>query len=268
MLLEVDRVSQVFESKDGRVPALDEVSLHVAAGEFVCLVGPSGCGKTTLLRIVAGLVEPSAGEIRFADGRAGAGRVLVFQEHGLFPWMTVLDNIAFGLEARGVPRDERRERARAFAERVGLAAFADRYPHHLSVGMRQRVALARAFVLDPALLLLDEPFGALDAQTALVMHEELVERWRQVGAGVLYVTHNIQDALALADRVVVLSGRPGRVLDTIVMPCPRERRGEALAQLEEIKWHIWRRLESEVRASLGVRQRPGDAPPAAGSSGS
>ena len=125
MLLEVDRVSQVFESKDGPCRPRRGVAAR-RRWEFVCLVGPSGCGKTTLLRIVAGLVEPSAGEIRFADGRTGAGRVLVFQEHGLFPWMTVLDNIAFGLDARGVPRDERRERARAFAERVGLAAFADR----------------------------------------------------------------------------------------------------------------------------------------------
>lgn len=253
MSVHIRHLAKTFDGPGGPVHALDDLSLSVAAGELVAVVGPSGCGKTTLLRLVARLVAPSAGEIAIEPAEGGEARVaLVFQEHGLFPWLTVLDNVAFGLEARGVGRAERRRRAGAFLDRIGLGAFGRHYPYQLSVGMRQRVAIARAFLLEPAVLLLDEPFGALDAQTTRLMHEELRALWREYRPAVIYVTHDIDDAVALADRVVVMSGRPGRILDTIPLARNRGHDDEAGDRSEEIKWRIWTLLEREVRESLGL----------------
>jgi NitT/TauT family transport system ATP-binding protein len=256
MRFECEHLSKTYQTRNGIVPALEDVIFSVTGQEFVCIVGPSGCGKTTLLKLIAGLLEPTSGQIVFnaepADGRPRSA--LVFQEHGLFPWMTVLDNVAFGLEMRGMGRQERRDQARAFVEQVGLASFANSYPHELSVGMRQRVGISRAFVADAPILLMDEPFGSLDAQTRLVLQEELLRIWKDHQKLVVYVTHDIEEAVLLGDRVLVMTGRPGSIREEIPIPLPRPRALSAKEQPEvmEIKWHIWKMLEDEVRKSLWI----------------
>jgi NitT/TauT family transport system ATP-binding protein len=236
--------------------ALDEVSFAAEGHEFVSIVGPSGCGKTTLLKCVAGLMQPSTGSVSISgvhrNGRPASA--MVFQDHGLFPWMTVLDNVAFGLRMRGVSALERNERSIAFIERVGLEAFADSYPNQLSVGMRQRVGIVRAFVTDPPLLLMDEPFGALDSQTRRVLQGELLRLWGEQRSIVLFVTHDIDEAVRLSDRVLVMSGRPGRILQEIHIPLdrPRDLSRREPREVSDIKWRIWRLLEDEVRAGLGM----------------
>lgn len=247
---------KAYQTRNGIVPALEDVTFRVTEREFVSIVGPSGCGKTTLLKLLAGLLTPTSGQIIFgeeaADGRPR--NALVFQEHGLFPWMTVMDNVAFGLEMRGVARQERHDQARAFIERVGLASFAHSYPHELSVGMRQRVGIARAFVADPHMLLMDEPFGSLDAQTTLVLQEELLRIWEDYQKLVIYVTHDIEEAVLLGDRVLVMTGRPGRIREEIPIPLgrPRDMLSVERPDVMEIKWHIWKILEDEVRRSLWI----------------
>jgi len=245
-----------FESERGMVTALDDVSFSVRPCEFVCIVGPSGCGKSTLLRIIAGLIPPSSGRIVY-EGKEGAdaGRGgLVVQEHGTFPWMTVLDNVAFGLEMQGVGRAERHAAATEFLERAGLGGFARHYPHELSVGMRQRVGIGRAFVANALLLLMDEPFGALDAQTRWALQSELLRVWSLHRKTVVFVTHDIEEAILLGDRVLVMTGRPGRVREDIRIPLDRPRgvrRDQAV--IGEISGHIWALLEEEVRSSLSIR---------------
>jgi len=253
MSFECRALSKVYTTHNGGVRALDDVTFSVSEREFVCIVGPSGCGKTTLLKLIAGLTKPTSGAIVY-DGTAPTGRprnALVFQEHGLFPWMTALDNVAFGLEMQGIGRRERRRRASAFIEQVGLRAFADSYPHELSVGMRQRVGIARAFLTDPQMLLMDEPLGSVDAQTKRVLQEELLRIWEQHQKLVVYVTHDIEEAVLLGDRLLVMTGRPGRIREEIRVPLSRPRHlskdGPAVT---EIKWRIWRMLEDEVRSSL------------------
>ena len=247
-------VSVRFDGRNGGTAALEDVSFGVDEGEFVCVVGPSGCGKTTLLKVIAGLLKPTAGEVVFPGANGRPRNALVFQEHGVFPWMSVLDNVAFGLEMRGVGKRERRARALAFIESVGLGSFAGSWPHELSVGMRQRVGIARAFVSDADLLLLDEPFGSLDAQTRRVLQDDLLRLWRDHRKLVVFVTHDIEEAILLGDRVLVMSGRPGRVLEDIPIPLVRPRgvgaREESAAR--EIRWHIWRRLEGDVRRDLAI----------------
>jgi NitT/TauT family transport system ATP-binding protein len=238
------------------VEAVKSTSFLVRDGEFVCIVGPSGCGKSTLLRIIADLLPPTAGQVRFdRDSPVGAPRCgLVFQEHGTLPWLSVLDNVAFGLERSGLNRRERRARAFAFVERVGLGTFAHALPHELSVGMRQRVGIARAFVSGAPVLLMDEPFGSLDAQTRRVLQSELLRIWQEDRKLVVFVTHDIEEAVLLGDRVLVMSGRPGRIREVIPVPfgrprdMPRDHRN-----VSEITWHIWRLLEEDVRDGLSVR---------------
>ncbi|MGE0554791.1 MAG: ABC transporter ATP-binding protein [Gemmatimonadales bacterium] len=249
-------VSYAYDGRRGALLALDGVSFNVRPSEFVCVVGPSGCGKSTLLRIIAGLNEPTAGRVMFEGGvdsaRPRGG--LVFQEHGTFPWMTVLDNVAFGLEMQGVGREERRERAMTYIHRVGLAAFARHYPHELSVGMRQRVGIGRAFVADAPVLLMDEPFGSLDAQTRWVLQGELLRIWAEHKKLVVFVTHDIEEAVLLGDRVLVMTGHPGRILEEIRVPLPRPRDlPRDQHRIGEITWHIWQLLEQEVRSGLSVR---------------
>jgi len=256
MGFECQHLYRAYQTRNGTVPALEDVTFSVGEQEFVCIVGPSGCGKTTLLKLIAGLLEPTSGRIVF-DAKPADGRfrtALVFQEHGLFPWMAVLDNVAFGLEMQGVGREERRHRARAFIEKVGLASCANSYPHELSVGMRQRVGIARAFVADPQIMLMDEPFGSLDAQTRLVLQEELLRIWKDHQKLVVYVTHDIEEAVVLGDRVLVMTGRPGRIREEIAIPLGRPRDLSAREQPEvtEIKWHIWKMLEEEVRKDLWI----------------
>jgi NitT/TauT family transport system ATP-binding protein len=256
MRFEVHRLSREFRVRNAAVQALKDVSFSAGEQEFLCIVGPSGCGKTTLLKIIAGLLEPTSGQIIFSEDAAN-GRprsAMVFQEHGLFPWMTVLDNVAFGLEMQGLGQRERYHRSRSFIEKVGLGPFANSYPHELSVGMSQRVGIARAFVADAQILLMDEPFGSLDTQTRLVLQEELVRIWKEYQKLVVYVTHDIEEAILLGDRVCVMSGRPGRIREEIPVPLgrPRDLSARDNPEVMSIKWHIWEMLEDEVRKSLWI----------------
>lgn len=243
-----------FHGQSGEVTALEDVTLTLADEEFVCIVGPSGCGKTTLLKLMAGLLKPTSGSIDFDDGpKNGRPRnALAFQEHALFPWMSVLDNVAFGLRMQGVAKKPSRERAREFIEQVGLARFALSYPHELSVGMRQRASIARAFVADPEMLLMDEPFGSLDALTKLILQEELLRIWSQHRKLVVYVTHDIGEAVLLGDRVLVMSGRPGRIREEFLIPLARPRNllDREQAETVQIRGRIWKVLEEEVRSNL------------------
>ena len=211
--------------------AVQDVSLSIAPGEFVCVLGPSGCGKSTLLGALAGHWTPSRGSIH-VDGAPVAGphpdRGLVFQQHTLFPWKKVLDNVAFGLKMQGVGRRERRERARELLGLVGLAGFEDRYPIQLSGGMQQRVEIARVLINHPRVMLMDEPFGALDAQTRLKMQELLLDVWARVNTTIIFITHDIDEALFLADRILVMSPRPGRIIDEIRLDFERPRHPDVM----------------------------------------
>ncbi len=256
MQLVIDHVSQTFPAgRGGVLSVLEDVSLTIREKEFVALVGPSGCGKSTLLNLCAGLLSPAAGEIRFeGEDLAAEPRVsIVFQETGLMPWRNVYDNIAFGLEAGGaVPRSEWDGRIRRYIQLVGLSGFEKAYPHQLSGGMRQRVGIARALAVSPDLLLMDEPFSALDAQTRLIMQEELVALWEKTKLTTLYVTHNIQEAVMLADRVVLLSRRPGRVKDILTISIPRAER-EAPEHSEEIGRfvrRIWEHISKDAKEAM------------------
>jgi NitT/TauT family transport system ATP-binding protein len=230
----------VFGEGRDAVVALDGIDLRVAPGELVCLVGASGCGKTTLLNLAAGLDTPSAGDVR-VDGRTA----LMFQESALFPWLTVSRNVELPLRLRGTGREDRRRRAAELLGLVGLGEFAGRRPHELSGGMRQRVALARALAQDADVLLMDEPFGALDAITRDVLHDELERIWGAQALTVVFVTHNVREAARLADRIVLLTSRPGRVAATFEVALPRPRRIESPA-VAELAAEITERLRTEV----------------------
>jgi NitT/TauT family transport system ATP-binding protein len=247
--IEIASLRREYASGQGAVVALDDVDLSVAPGEFVCIVGPSGCGKSTLLRILAGLDRQSAGHIRVkADGWA-VENAMVFQDSGLFPWMSVEKNVRFGLDTRGVPASEADPRIDAALKLVGLSKFRRHYPHQLSGGMRQRTAIARAFVTDPAMLLMDEPFAALDAQNRAILQAELVRLWEQTGKTVIYVTHSIEEALLLGDRTVVMTAQPGRIKQIIDVPFSHPRdlmQLSASAEFGALKLDIWRVLEAEV----------------------
>lgn len=222
----VDGVGKRYDGSQGPVQALEDVSFEVESGEFVCLVGPSGSGKTTLFRIVAGLESPTSGTVSLNETPVtgpNANMGIVFQEYHLFPWRTVRENVAFGLEQSDVPADERAQRVERLVDLVGLEGFEDHYPKDLSGGMKQRVGLARALAIDPALLMMDEPFGAVDAQTKAMLQRELLEIWEQTGKTVLFVTHDIEEAVKLADRVIVLAKDPGRIRDIVEIDLPRPR---------------------------------------------
>ena len=234
----VDTVGKQFDGAQGPVQALSDVAFDVSAGEFVCIVGPSGCGKTTLFRIIAGLETPTSGEVRL-DGTPvegpGPDLGLVFQEYHLFPWRTVAGNVGFGPEQAGVPAEERDRRVRELLDLVGLSGTAESYPGDLSGGMKQRVALARALALDPGLLLMDEPFGAVDAQTKKMLQDELLDIWRETGKTILFVTHDVEEAVKLADRIVVMAKEPGRIRAVVDVDLsrPRARTDEAFAEYYE-----------------------------------
>ncbi|MCK7624060.1 ABC transporter ATP-binding protein [Streptomyces sp. RS10V-4] len=227
--------------------ALGPVDAEIAAGEFVCVVGPSGCGKSTLLRIAAGLVRPSAGELEL---RTGAGRptAMIFQDYGIYDWKTVLANVRFGLDIQRVPRREADRRARSWLARTGLADFAGAYPSALSGGMRQRVALARALAVEPGLLLMDEPFAALDAQLRTLLQDELLALTQTTRTTTLFITHSLEEALVLGDRVLVMSARPGRIIAERRPPFPRSRTGEVRATpaFAALKAELWELLRGEV----------------------
>ncbi len=220
------------------VVAVEDVSLEIAPGEFVAILGPSGCGKTTLLYMVAGFIPPTRGEILLNGRRIqgpGPDRGVVFQSFALFPWMTVLDNVAFGLKMRGVPREERYRIAREYIALVGLDGFEHRYPHELSGGMQQRVGVARVLANNPDLLLMDEPFASVDAQTRMTLQEELTRIWEARRPTILFVTHDVEEAVFLANRVVVLTPRPGRVRESVGVPLPRPRRWQHLIEDPDYK---------------------------------
>jgi NitT/TauT family transport system ATP-binding protein len=225
--IEIRDVSLFYDTPAGRVHAVDAVSFDIAASEFLCIVGPSGCGKSTLLNIIAGFIPPTGGEIRIGGKQItghGQDRGVVFQDFAqLFPWRTALGNVTFGLEMKGLPKDEREAVALRQLALVKLEKFARSYPHHLSGGMQQRVAIARALAYNPAVLLMDEPFAALDALTRDDMQRLLADVWRETGKTVIYVTHNVAEAVYLADRVVVMTPHPGRLKSEISIALPRPR---------------------------------------------
>ena len=239
----IDSASKRFGHGPGAVLALDRLDLTVAAGEFVCLVGASGCGKTTLLNLVAGLDRPTAGQVVLGDGLRSA---VMFQEAALFPWLTVSRNVELALRLRGVARRDRRAKALDLLERVHLGGFADKRPHELSGGMRQRVAMARALAQDADVLLMDEPFGALDAMTRDLLHDELERIFLATGLTVVFVTHNVREAARLADRIVLLSSRPGRVAAEFPVEIERPRRIDG-RQVSSLAAHVTDRLRAEVR---------------------
>ena len=234
--IELRNVNYLYESGDRRVPALQDVSFAVDAAEFLCLVGQSGCGKTTMLNLIAGFLAPTAGEILVGGKRVtgkGFDRGIVFQDFAqLFPWRTARRNVEFGLEMKGLPREQRGEVAMNFLRLVGLEKFASAFPHELSGGMQQRVAIARALAYNPTVLLMDEPFAALDALTRDEMQRFLVDVWRETKKTVLYVTHNVAEAVYLADRVIVLSPHPGTVKAEVKITLPRPRDALSVPFLE------------------------------------
>jgi NitT/TauT family transport system ATP-binding protein len=249
--IEISGVSLIYDTPGGKVPGVKDVTISVGASEFVCIVGPSGCGKSTLLNIIAGFLAPAAGEIRIG-GKAvtgqGMDRGVVFQDFAqLFPWRTALGNVAFGLEMKGMAKAEREEIAREQLRLVKLEKFTASYPHHLSGGMQQRVAIARALAYNPAVLLMDEPFAALDALTRDDMQRLLADVWRATRKTVIYVTHNVAEAVYLADRVIVMSPHPGTVKAEIRIPLARPR--DPLSP-EFLEWQkvLLRELGQEVEA--------------------
>jgi ABC-type nitrate/sulfonate/bicarbonate transport system ATPase subunit len=260
----VDRLSKRYETSSGALLALDDVSLSVAPQEFCTVIGPSGCGKSTLLALIGGLVAPDAGSVAIDSARVSGPdprRVaMVFQDPGLFPWRTALDNIAFGLELRGVPRAERRRVAADLLGPLGLRDFALRYPRELSGGMRQRVAIGRALAIDAPIVLMDEPFGALDEQTRMLMGEWLLGVWTRARKTVVFVTHSLQEALALSTRVVVMTARPGRIKTVLDLPLPYPRDLEA-PELISFRAKLWGEIREESLKSLGGGPCPPSEPP-------
>ncbi len=254
-------VSKTFSSSGRTIAALDNIDLNIGPGEFICLLGPSGCGKSTLLNALAGFSQPTSGSIH-VEGRPvekpGPDRGMVFQEYALFPWMTVWQNIAFGLEIKKAPRAEIRDKVDALLRMLGLHDFRERYPKDLSGGMRQRVAIARVLALDPPILLMDEPFGALDSLTRRSLQDELLRIWMENKKTILFVTHSIEESIYLADRIVVMSYRPGRIKREVAVALPRPR-DPSSAAFNEIKKELSvlvmeeqdRHRQNEARAPAG-----------------
>jgi NitT/TauT family transport system ATP-binding protein len=251
--IEAKGVRRVYETQAGEIVALDDMSLVVEPGEFCVIVGPSGCGKTTFLRMLAGLETPSSGTISIASkGGRDPSNAMVFQGRSVFPWLTVRQNITYGLSLRHVPRKDRKEIVDRLLDIIGLSSFAGAFPHQISEGMRQRVAIARALAVDPDLLLMDEPFGALDEQTRMILQEELLRIWEDTGKTVVFITHSIDEALTLADRIIVMSAHPGRVNDVIQVPFSRPREQSSVRSdpaFAELFTRVWSGLRDEVTRS-------------------
>jgi len=254
--VKLDGVSLSYKANDGsRLLALDDINLKVRPGEFLCIVGPSGCGKSTLLHLIAGLQPATSGNV-LVDEEPVAGpdtdRILIFQELGLFPWLTVAQNVEFGMKMKGISKAQRQEKIQQYLRLVHLSQFKDSYTHQLSGGMRQRVALARALASEPDVLLMDEPFAALDAQTRDILHDELERIWAETGRTIVFVTHNVREAVRLGDRVALLTFRPGRVKREYVIDLPRPRHLEdvevartAREILDDLREEINRSLEEQ-----------------------
>jgi len=255
-------VTKVFVAQDSKVHALGPLDLDLARGEFFSVVGPSGCGKTTLLDILAGLAAPSEGTVVF-NGKALTGSVpdgigVVFQQDATFAWLTVWENVAFGLRRKGREAAEIKRRVDHAVAFMGLAPFANAYPAQLSGGMKQRVCIARTLVLEPEVLLLDEPFGALDQQTRLLMGDELLRLWRDTGATIVLITHALDEAAMLSDRIGLMSARPGRFIDIVTTDWPRERDSRIVSDIRfgSITGRLWTQLREESLAAIGAARGP------------
>lgn len=255
----LQNITLEYKANGSPLLALDHINLQVKAGEFLCIVGPSGCGKSTLLHLIAGLQQPTSGTV-LIDGQPvsgpGTDRILIFQELGLFPWLTVADNVEFGMKMKGMLKSDRKLKVGYYLRLVQLSQFANNYIHELSGGMRQRVALARALATEPDVLLMDEPFAALDAQTRDLLHDELERIWEQTGRTIIFVTHNVREAARLGDRVAVFTFRPGRVKREfpVVQPRPRQIEDQAISHcakviLDDLREEINKSLEQEYRVS-------------------
>ena len=246
-LMKIDGLRVVYRTDDSETVAVDDFTLDVKKGELISIIGPSGCGKTTILRSIAGLLQPTSGRITIGDNEcttAGSDRGMVFQDFALFPWRTVKQNVAFGMEVAGVPKEEREERAMKYIRAVGLEKFADSRIHELSGGMKQRVGIARALVMHPAVILMDEPFGALDAQTRNIMQEQLTKIITHSERTIIFITHSVDEALFLSDRVVMLSKRPATIKEIIEIPWERPR-DRASPEFTALRKRILAELEKE-----------------------
>jgi len=262
-MLELRNVSKTYGLRDERkstVVALDDIDLSIAEGEFVSIIGPTGCGKSTLFEIIGGLIEPTEGEVRLDDEpidgphpRVG----MVFQDHSTFPWLSVVENVEFGLRMNGVGKAERRQRAEEMLDLVGLHGFENARPTELSGGMNQRVAIARTLVMEPDIVLMDEPFGALDEQTRLILGGELLRIWRETGATILFVTHNINEAVQLSDRIAVMSARPGRFKTVVENTIPRPRDDDTMSTdaFNDLVQLLWTELKDESKRGLAQKDR-------------
>lgn len=248
--LKIDNVYKEYLGRGGKTVALNGVNLDIMENEFICVVGPSGCGKSTLLNIIAGLLEPTSGAV-YLDGKqiegTGVERGVVFQQYALFPWRTVLKNVMFGLEMKKTPKEEAVKIARKYIEAVGLKGFENSYPKELSGGMKQRVAIARAYAANPEVLLLDEPFGALDAQTRVQLQTELLNTWGQEKKTCFFITHDVDEAIILAQRVIIMSARPGRIkrIVDIDISYPRTQETKSDPHFLELKAEIWNEVYQE-----------------------
>ncbi|HSO58626.1 MAG TPA: ABC transporter ATP-binding protein [Paenisporosarcina sp.] len=251
--ISIRNLTKVFYKKENSVIAIEDISLDIKDGEFVCLVGPSGCGKTTLLRILAGLENQSSGDFTIEKSEQDRpNQSMVFQERGILPWLTVEENVAFGLSMRHLPKSLIKERTAYFINKVGLTKFSKMYPKELSGGMKQRVSIARAFANDSEILLMDEPFGALDEQNKYILQEELLTIWSETKKTVLFITHSIDEALYLSDRVLLMSAQPGKILSELKIDLPRPRKLEEIRSNPEMATkflEIWRHLQVEVQGS-------------------
>lgn len=249
--VQIKAVEKIFEGRNGQTVALNGVDMDIYDNEFICVVGPSGCGKSTLLNIIAGLLEPTSGEV-LVDGKkvegTGVDRGVVFQQYALFPWLTVKKNVEFGLKLKKeLTKEQREEIAMKYIKMVGLEKFTNAYPKELSGGMKQRVAIARAYAVNPSLLLMDEPFGALDAQTRTQLQTELLKTWEEEKKTCFFITHDVEEAILLASRVVVMSARPGRIKEIIDIdiPYPRNQETKMLSRFTELKNYIWNMVYKE-----------------------
>ncbi len=248
--VKIDNVKKIYNSRNGEMIALNGVSLDIYENVFICVVGPSGCGKSTLLNIIAGLLEPSSGKV-YCDGKevvgTGTERGVVFQQYALFPWMTVKKNVMFGLNLQGIKGAEAEEKAMKYIKMVQLEDFLDHYPKELSGGMKQRVAIARAYAVNPSVLLMDEPFGALDAQTRTQLQSELLETWEKERKTCFFITHDVDEAIILAQKVIIMSARPGRIKEIvdINIPYPRTQETKMAPEFLELKNHIWSQVYQE-----------------------
>lgn len=248
--VKIDHVEKIYDGRKGRMVALNGVDLDIMENEFICVVGPSGCGKSTLLNIIAGLLEPTSGAV-YVDGKkvegTGIERGVVFQQYALFPWMTVLKNVMFGLKLKGMKDDEAREVAMKYIKMVQLEDFVDAYPKELSGGMKQRVAIARAYAVQPEVLLMDEPFGALDAQTRTQLQSELIKTWQEEKKTCFFITHDVEEAVILATKVIIMSARPGRIkkIVDINLPYPRIQEMKMELPFLDLKTYIWGEVYKE-----------------------